>query len=277
MMADNQNPIQDNSDQQTATEVLDWKANLSEEVREHPSLQNIKTPEDLAKSWINAQKFIGREKIPLPPENATEEDWNVVYDALGRPKNFEDYTLPQDIEFPEEIKHTISEEKLTEFKQQAHKLGLLPQQVEGLYRWYMNDLNSQYSNFAKFREQQIQDAEATLRKEWGQSYPEKLALANKVFEAIADEETFKLFDSGLGNDPRIIRAFTKIGEMISEDKLLGKPKHLTKTPQEARQEITRIKSDPKHPLNNEDHPEHQAALEYMNTLYKLAYPEEKAA
>ena len=65
---------------------------------------------------------------------------------------------------------------------------------------------------------------------------------------------------------------------MGEDQLGGTAKPLTKTPDEARAEILRIKADgmskePKHPFNIEDHPERPMAMEQMNTLYKLAHPE----
>ena len=46
---------------------------IPEELREHPSLSPIKDVGNLARSYVNAQRLIGRDKVPLP-KNPTEED-----------------------------------------------------------------------------------------------------------------------------------------------------------------------------------------------------------
>ena len=44
----------------------DFLSTIPEELREHPSLSPIKDVENLARSYVNAQKLIGADKIPLP-------------------------------------------------------------------------------------------------------------------------------------------------------------------------------------------------------------------
>ena len=71
----------------TPKENTDWKASLSDEIRNEKSLENISDIESLAKSFVHAQKLVGADKIPVPNKFATEDDWNKVYEKLGRPKS----------------------------------------------------------------------------------------------------------------------------------------------------------------------------------------------
>ena len=47
----------------------------------------------LAKSYINATQMIGKDKVAVPNKNSTEDQWNEVYDKLGRPESADKYSL----------------------------------------------------------------------------------------------------------------------------------------------------------------------------------------
>ena len=108
----------------------DWKASLSDELRAEKSLENIKDVSSLAKSFIHAQKLVGADKIPVPNKHATKQDWDAVYKKLGRPETPDGYkfNLPED--------QKVNEEGLKVFADHAHKLGLLPNQAEGMVKFY---------------------------------------------------------------------------------------------------------------------------------------------
>jgi hypothetical protein len=72
---------------------VDWRTSLPEELKSEKSLSSITDIAGLAKSYVHAQKLIGADKIPVPNKHATEDDWNAVYEKLGRPKSAEDYKL----------------------------------------------------------------------------------------------------------------------------------------------------------------------------------------
>lgn len=253
-------------------EIPEWRKNLSEDIRENPILDKFNSTNDVVKSYIEAQKFLGRKKIPLPPENATKEDWDVVFTSLGRPEKAEDYKIPEIKDLPEELE--ISKEMVESFKAQAYELGLLPAQVEGLYTWYVDAQKNSLIHRSNLQKEQKANAEASLRKDWGKAYAQNVGLARKIMLHYADEDVEEEIEKGLGNNPALIKLFYNISKDVSEDVIagVGEGKH-TKTPEEARQEILRIKSDPRHPFNIEFHAERQQALDYMESLYKMAYPE----
>lgn len=249
----------------------DWKTDLDEDIKAHPVLEKYGSKNDAVKALVEAQKLIGRDKLILPPQDATDDDWNEVYNRLGRPEGADGYKRPEDVQLPEGM--NIDEELFKGFAEVAHKSGLLPKQVEGLYRWYMDTSINHFNNSNQATTDATKLAETNLRKQWGVAYESKVALAKKALQTIGDDESKALLAEGLGNDPRIVRMFAKVGEMLSEDQLTGKPKGLTMTPDEALVEIDKIKGDLEGPYFDPTNPLHDETVKKTADLYRMAYPE----
>ena len=85
----------------------DWRSGLPEDIRNDPSLADIKDVGSMAKSYINGQKLIGKNRIALPGEGATDEEISAFHSQLGRPEKAEGYqfgerpTLPEGMEYDE--------------------------------------------------------------------------------------------------------------------------------------------------------------------------------
>ena len=78
--------------------------------------------------------------------------------------------------------------------------------------------------------------------------------------------------SGAGNNPELVRAFAKIGSMMSEDSLkIGKAHGFSITPDEARREAQKLMA--KDAYTKRDHPEHAATVEQVQQLFERAYSE----
>ena len=61
-----------------------WKDSISEEYRVDPNIEKFTEIDALAKSYINATKMIGQDKIAIPNNNSTDDQWSEVYAKLGR-------------------------------------------------------------------------------------------------------------------------------------------------------------------------------------------------
>ena len=275
METDNLNPEeQDNSNQ-----VADWREGLDVSVKEHPSLKNFKNPGDLAKSWVEAQKLIGRDKIPVPGEKATKEDWDTVFDRLGRPKDKTGYQIP-DKKLPDGFPAPKAE-FLENLKQKAHELGLLPGQLNGLYEWFMDSETNEFNQYSSERDKQRGEAENALRKRWGKAYEQNYQIAEQAVNKYGTEEFInKLKATGLNNDPDTIEFIANMAKNFSEDKITGKPPGLTLSPDEARAKIASIQAeamkDRNHWMNNKHHPEHEYGMKMWKDLHEQAYPEDNA-
>jgi hypothetical protein len=276
MAEDNLNPAGDNSN----PIATDWRGSFDVGIKDHPSLGVFKSedlvevPRALVKSYVGQQALIGKDKIPLPGEKATDDDWNIVFDRLGRPKTADEYKLPE-LKSPEGF--PVSEELTKSYRTWAHEAGLNPKQTATIYQKFMEAQFGEYSNAMANKEKGAKDAETALRTEWGKAYEQNLALAKKVFNTYGDKEITAMMEEGLGNDPRILRIFAKIGSKMGEDGIQGKGGSFMMTPTEASSEITKIMgaahSDPKHPYINRDHPEHKLYVQRMADLQALAHPD----
>ena len=119
----------------TATPTVDFQSLIPEEYREEKSLQNFNKMDDLVKSYLHSQKMVGLDKIPVPNKHATDEDWKEVYKRLGSPETGDQYkySLPED--------HAVPEDTLKSFSEEAVKLGLLPNQADGIMKYYNEMIN----------------------------------------------------------------------------------------------------------------------------------------
>ena len=114
---------------------------IPEELRQDPSLTPIKDVENLARSYVNAQKLIGADKIPMPV-NPTDEDLDRIYGRLGRPESPEGYQIQAD-------GTVITEEVANNFSDIAHKLRLNPQQAQGILDYYRSSMEQTTSPWRK--------------------------------------------------------------------------------------------------------------------------------
>lgn len=240
-----------------------WRDDLPEDIRGEGSLKHITDVQTLAKSYINAQKMVGADKIPVPGKHATEQDWQQVYRKLGLPEKVEDYTLP-------EIKDG-DKTVIEGFKKVAFENGILPKQAEKLLGFYQ-DLNKQAltANEAAKSAKMTEGVEA-LKKEWGNGFDKEVNAAKKALETFGDPDAIKYIrENGLGNDPVLVKIFNKIGKTLGEDTIKGDNGSRPgwgMTPAEADAKINSILSNAGHPYYNESHPNHAAAVKEVTELF----------
>ena len=211
--------VADVSDQsQPQEQSFDFQNLIPEEYKEEKSLQNFSNMDDFVKSYLHSQKLVGADKIPVPNKLATDDDWNTVYERLGRPESPEGYSY----ELPEESK--VDDTTLKAFSAEAHKLGLLPKQAQGIMNYY-NSLAEQSDKSLEFRDETARaEAEIELRKEYGPAYDLKVTqarnLATNTLGAEFLRNTILQDGSSLGNNPQVVRAFADLASKLSEDSMV---------------------------------------------------------
>ena len=251
-------------DTNTPTETTDWKAGLSDEIRADKSLENINDIESLAKSYVHAQKLVGTDKIPVPNKHATEEDWNAVYSKLGRPETADGYkfNLPED--------QKVDENGLKVFADHAHKLGLLPNQAEGMVKFY----NEMQANQTKEQDSTAlagrQKAMDELQSEWGQAYKQKVDQANNVVASVFPPgfmSTNLADGTKLGDHPAVIKAFADLASKMGEDKIVQADGPTYLTPKQIDKEIATLQQ-PGSAYWDKNHPNHKIAVEEVQSLFE---------
>lgn len=245
-----------------------WRDSLPDEIKADPLFQKYETANDAHKALLDAQKFLGREKLPVPTGPEDTDTLNLIFSKLGKPENIEGYISPTDIEFEEGFPQ-VDEELVKAVKQAAFDSGMLPSQWDKMYRAFMGYANTQFKNAKTKVVEDKQTAEAALRKELGAAYPQSVALAEKVVLKFADENAWNTLDGGLGNNPAMVKMLSSIGKLLSEHHLVGAPAGLSLTPDEAQAELNKMNADIKSPLHDAQHPQHQEYLDRRDQLTKL--------
>lgn len=193
-----------------------WLETLPDDIRQDPSLAMFKDPSALAKSWVNAQKMVGADKVVMPNEKSSEEEWNAFYQKLGRPESPDKY----EIKAPEGMQ--LDETITNGFKQVAHKLGLSPKQAAGLAEWKFGaDSESQKAQAAAEINQLRESIQGYAQKLGGEEkYKARVEDARVAVRALANPElTEFLKTSGLGSRPEMIEFFAELKSMMGEDKI----------------------------------------------------------
>ena len=239
---------------------------IPEELREHPSISPIKDVENLARSYVNAQRLIGADKIAVPV-NPTDEDLDRIYDRLGRPEDPKGYNIEVD-------GNVITEEVATDYADIAHKLRLSPDQAKGILDYYKSSIEQSGAQSLELAEAAKEQTVESLRSEWGRAFDQKVEAAAKVAQEFADPEMFNITladGSKLGDNAEFIKAFAKIADfrqsVTSEDTVAEMSQSNVMTPATAQAEIDAIMNDKSHAYWDRKNPiARQKAVERMQHL-----------
>lgn len=157
-----------------------------------------------------------KDAVVKPGEGATEGEIAEYRKAMGIPDRPEDYHLPKPEGFPEEI---ISDEW---FRNAAHEIGLSKDQAEKVYAQYYQNMAEQLQTQKAEKLQKQKKAVEEMQREYGGEYDAKLTQGKRAVQEIGGADFAKfLEESGLGDDPRMIRAAIRMGELIGEDSLVA--------------------------------------------------------
>ena len=197
---------------------VDFKTLIPEAYKDEKALQNFQDMDGFVKSYLHSQKLVGSDKIPIPNKYATDEDWNAVYEKLGRPRSSDGY------EYNLGKESKLYDNSLKAFSTEAHKLGLLPKQAQGIIKYY-NDLAGVSETEANNKaEAGRTEAEKNLRKEFGSTYNDRITAAKKLATSTLGNEflnnTLLQDGSKLGDNPTVVKAFADLAAQMSEDNIV---------------------------------------------------------
>jgi hypothetical protein len=248
----------------TVGDNQNWRDTLPEELKNDPTLQNLNDVESLAKTVIHQQKMIGS-RIPMPKN---DEEKAELYGKLGRPEEASKY----EVEVPETHQQYFQDESMNEFKNVAHKIGLNNEQVKALLDFQIAEINHQVEGQGANLNVQREEVESSLKQEWGFDYDKNVRAAQRALQVYGDEDVLELMNTEAGNHPALIRMFAKLGGEVTEDMAKNTQNNrLAVSPLDAKQEISQVMSDNKHPYFDPNHREHKEAVERMRQLHEKAF------
>tara|TARA_R110000765_G_scaffold178074_2_gene283601 strand:- start:288 stop:1097 length:810 start_codon:yes stop_codon:yes gene_type:complete len=260
-------PVEDSGQAETGIQFN--PSTMPEGLRDEPSLQTFDSVDKLAKSYVNAVKMIGGNPdnlISVPQEG---ESWDSFYNQLGRPEQANGYDFGEDVDGV-----------LDDFKTFAHQNNFTQDQADNLLGLF-SDMQEED---AQSEEQAIEDLKVQttigLQRDWGRNYDGNLDYARRAYAQFGTAELTDVLDnSGFGNHPEVIKAFSKVGQLLGEESLavgtgLGRDQMSPQMAQEEIQSLYRDKDFSKAYRDNKD-PSHKTAMSKMDRLFKNAYPNQK--
>jgi len=229
--------------------------------------------EDLGRSYLNLEKLLGREKVPVPVDDGDDEGWNRWYAAMGRPEapdkyEFQRPDLPQGMDYDEDLEK--------DFRNWAHENGLNKRQANRFYDRYVKRHIEARKHYEDHQKQSRARIETDMRREYGNQYEGAVSTAKSAVQKYTDPDFRAWLDeTGLGNDPRLIRVFARIGkEMQGETRLKGAPQAEANSG-DLDMAIANFRDKYKDALWNKDHPNHDIRNKELRKLYEQRFPEQK--
>lgn len=257
-------PVQETQIEQAPTTFKSWKEAIPEDLRNDPNISKFTELEALAKSYVNATRMIGQDKVAVPNNNSTEDQWNEVYNKLGRPESPDKYKL--------EVKSDVvplDDGAIKSFAENAHKLGLNNKQAQGILEFYKESMEGSVQQSRVDTETAQANTEAQLRKEWGRAFDDNIKRAGAVAKANMNPQILdmELKDgTRLGDHPEVIKGFANIANLLSEDKLIGTESENVSQGVDYQSEINKLVNDRSGPYWNKSHPDHDKIVQQVFTL-----------
>ena len=236
-----------------------WREGLPEAIRNEKCLDSFKTIGALAQSYVHAQHSIGSNKVTIPGENATPEEWNAFYKACGRPDAEDGYTHDK-VELPKGI--VLDDAQVAQFRKFAFEHGMNQKTFEAALAYDVQRLHAQRQAAVAAHNAEYTETLGKLRTEFGGSMETVVAQCNKAMETFGLTEVLR--EKGLLNNYTIIKALAGIGEKIGESKLKGDGAKLSAGDPKSR--LAEIQGNPDDPYYKKDHPAHNARVAEVNGL-----------
>lgn len=191
-----------------------WTSRLPEGLSDYSkTLSKFKSPIELMTSYANLEKEFSKKSnvVKVPGEEASEEDWNAYKKAIGAEFKPEDYGLTRPEDIPEDQWNGNVANKAAEI---ASKYGIPKKALNEFVDIYNNSMVDIVSRSEEMQKQQFENTMSSLKKEWGVNTTVNLQKASRAAVAIGLDPN----DSSIGNNPAIIKALTKVDELLGEDK-----------------------------------------------------------
>lgn len=263
----------------------DWRTGLPADLAGEKALADFKDLPALAKSYLETKRMVG-DAVRLPKPDAKPEEWTEFHKKLGVPDSPDKYaldlpTLPEGLAW--------QPEQLAGFRTVAQQAGITPKQAQALIGWY-TDFSLKLRDRGigdEARQTQAERATAVtaLEGKWGpyngpmwQHYQGRAEQAIRTLMAEAPPDAIqRIVESA--NEPEVAHAFALLADSLLERGFLGPdevPSGLgAETAQQKADEIrdAAIK-DPRHPLNDANHPDHERVVkQYLDYQAVAAGPE----
>ena len=172
----------------------------------------------------------------------------------------------------------LDDNSLKAFSAEAHKLGLLPKQAQGIIKYY-NDLAGASETEANNQAETARtEAEKNLRKEFGSTYNDRIMAAKKLATTTLGNEflnnTILQDGSKLGDNPTVVKAFADLAAQMSEDNIVKGDAPAYMSNKEINRQIA-VLQQPGSAYWDKNNPNHTDAVQEVQNLLRKKNSEEE--
>ena len=260
-----------------------WRDSLSDDLKAHKGLADVKDVGSLAQQFLDGQQMIGNsirvpgpeagpealaafhtklsDKVPglIPtPDRDNEDQMNALYKSMGRPDDAMGYEHPEGVDATQ----------MADFAALAHTLGLSKAQ----YSKMVGSLQDFTTAKTEAASEAFNTAMRGLKQEWGIVYEDNLQLVNSVMKGTdAPKDMLEAAANGaLGADS--LKWLHNIGKQLGTEGInFNKDEFSSRvTPAEAKERSAEIMNDSKGPYWDASHPQHQEYVQRVVDLNRAA-------
>lgn len=252
----------------TPTPSGDWTSSLDADTRGYVQNKGFTDPKMVIDSYKGLEKLIGvKERVILKPEKADDvAGWEEFYNKAGRPEKATDYELGLPAEGTDKAFSDWAHENF-------HKAGLNKSQAAALAKAYVEFSGGLQTAQVESHQQVMQQAEQTLKKEWGAAFEQNKNVANRAVQGLGiDQQMLAKLESAMG-PAAAAKLFHTIGSKMGEDTFITGGKGNMggiMTPEAALNKISELRNDRNFvaKFNAGD----SEAIKELNNLHQWAFP-----
>ncbi len=210
---------------------------------------------DLAKSYLNLERMMSKEKIPVPTDSDGDEVWDHTYRALGKPET-PNYNAPEGFD-PEAKKAT---------DEIFFEANLTQRQADKIYSRIQEALSSHETQTQEAEGQGVEAAIQSLEADFGPRGSMHYQQAIEKAQIVADN--LGLNDESLWKIPGFAAKLAAKHDSLIGSEIVNPNTSSTGTSQSIQDEIHAIQTDPSHRLFTAYRDGDREANNYVLGLYE---------
>lgn len=222
----------------------------------------------IVSGYRNAEKAIGGDKIVLPGKDAKPEEWNKVWEKLGRPANADAYEVKK----PDGATW-YSDGLAGVLRKAAFDAGLPARQFGAVHDAFVGAVQAAMIERRTAAEGQLKALETEMGPAFKANVQMARSAAAKAMEAAGISGTdFDALGDAIGHD-KVIKLFHHFGQAMAEDRAVEGHKPTAEGSEAAKAEWTALQQTDryKQAINNPQHPEHKTVLAEKRKLFDRMY------
>lgn len=225
---------------------------------------------NVMKSYIHAQKALGRDKVALPNDKSTPDEIREFNKKLGWVENEAEYKFSKVMD----DKYPVQKEFVDNFRKFAHANNMPIKQAEKMLDFFEKETVEGKKTADAKATKEFNEGLNNLKSKWGNGFDRKISAANKFITDVGGDKLKAYVEKkGLDGDAEYVEILADLYEKIQgEDHTLGAEIRAGDklTPEEAKREINEILGDKKGPYWDKTHPSHNDKVQRVLKLSQLS-------